>query len=139
LSVPISGIDKVVNVFQGKGRRSNAAPMSALVIIACVVCAIAALGLASLASMDIYLTGFPDSHFTDYDKAAGAPKHTLVWAEWGFVLLFLFLAFSPISTRARAVSSLVALVALVLVAMAQWIGIPCYFITHLGLDNGVGG
>jgi hypothetical protein len=137
--VPICGIDEVVNVFQAKGQRSNAAPMSAVFIIACVCCAIAALGLVSLASMDIYLTGFPDSHFTDYDKAAGAPKRILVWVEWGYVLLFLLLAFLPIGTRARAIGSLVALVALVLVAMVQWIGIPWYFMTHLGLDNGIGG
>jgi hypothetical protein len=104
-----------------------------------VVCAVAALGLASLASMDMYLTGFPDSHLTDYDKAAEAPERVLVWVEWGFVALFLVLAFSPIGTRARTIGSLVALVALVLVAMVQWIGIPWYFMTHLGLDNGIGG
>jgi hypothetical protein len=120
-------------------RRSNAAPMSVLVIIACVVCAVAALGLVYFASMDLYLTGFPDSHFTAYDKAADAPKRILVGVEWGFVLLFLVLAVLPVSTRARTVGSAVALVALVLVAMVQWIGIPWYFITHLGLDNGVGG
>ena len=113
--------------------------MSILVIVACVVCALAALGLVYFASMDIYLTGFPDSHFTDYDKAADVPKRILVGVEWGFVLLFLVLAFLPISTRARAAGSLVALVALVLIATVQWIGIPWYFITHLGLDNGVGG
>jgi hypothetical protein len=135
----IGGIDEMANAFQGKGRRSNAAPMRALVIVACVVCAAAALGLASLASMDMYLTGFPDSHITDYDKAADAPKRILVWVEWGFVVLFLVLAFSPIGTRARTIGSLVTLVALVLVAMVQWIGIPWYFITHLGLDNGIGG
>ena len=113
--------------------------MSILVIVACVGCALAALGLVYFASMDIYLTGFPDSHFTDYDKAADAPKRILVGVEWGFVLLFLVLAFLPISTRARAAGSLVALVTLALIATVQWIGIPWYFITHLGLDNGVGG
>jgi hypothetical protein len=48
---------------------------------------------------------------------------------------------SPCSRSAsgRAVGSLVALVAFVLVAMVQRIGIPWYFITHLGLDNGIGG
>jgi hypothetical protein len=45
----------------------------------------------------------------------------------------------PISTRRRAVGSLVALVALVLIAIVQWVGIPWYFMTHLGLDNGIGG
>jgi hypothetical protein len=130
---------KVVNVLQGKGRRSSGVPMSGLVIIACIVSGVAALGLVYFASMDLYLTGFPDSHFTDYDKAADAPKRILVWVEWGFVLLFLVLASSPISVRARAGGWLVALVALVLMAVVQWLGIPWYFITHLGLDNGVGG
>jgi cell division protein FtsW (lipid II flippase) len=120
-------------------RRANAAPMSALAIIACVVGAIAALGLVYLASMDIYLTGFPDSHLTDYDKAADAPKRILVWVEWGIVLLFLVLAVLPIGARRRAVGWLVALAALVLIAIVQWVGIPWYFITHLGLDNGIGG
>jgi cell division protein FtsW (lipid II flippase) len=137
--VPICGTDEVVNVLQGIGRRSNAAPMSALAIIACVVGALAALGLVYVASMDIYLTGFPDSHFTDYDKAADAPKRILVWVDWGFVLLFLVLTVLPINTRRRTVGSFVALVALVLIAIVQWVGIPWYFITHLGLDNGVGG
>jgi cell division protein FtsW (lipid II flippase) len=104
-----------------------------------LACAIAALGLVMLASWDIYLTGFPDSHLTDYDKAADAPKRILVWVEWGFVVLFLALASLPIGARKRTVGSLVALVALVLVAIVQWFGIPWYFITHLGLDNGIGG
>jgi hypothetical protein len=45
----------------------------------------------------------------------------------------------PIGTRRRAVGWLVALVALILITIVQWVGIPWYFITHLGLDNGIGG
>jgi cell division protein FtsW (lipid II flippase) len=120
-------------------RRSNAAPISALPIIACVICAVGALGLVAFASIDIYLTGFPDSHLTDYDKAAEAPKQILVWVEWGFVPLFLVLAFLPIGTRRRAVGWLVASVTLILITIVQSVGIPWYFITHLGLDNGIGG
>jgi hypothetical protein len=120
-------------------RRSNAAPISALAIIARVICAVGALGLVAFASIDIYLTGFPDSHLTDYDKAAEAPKQILVWVEWGFVPLFLVLAFLPIGTRRRAVGWLVASVALILITIVQSVGIPWYFITHLGLDNGIGG
>jgi hypothetical protein len=104
-----------------------------------MVGAAAALGLVALASIDIYLTGFPDSHLTDYDKAADVPKQVLLGMEWWFVVQFLALAFVRIGTRARAIGSLVALVALVLVALAQWIGVPWYFMTHLGLDNGIGG
>lgn len=122
-----------------EGARPDAAAMRTFMIVACIVCAIAALGSAFLASIDLYLTGFPDSHLTDYDKAAKAPKRLLMWAQWGFVLLFLGLAFAPIRTRTRAIGLLVALVSFVLVALAQWIGIPWYFMTHLGLDNGIGG
>ena len=107
--------------------------------IACVVCAAAALWVASMAAWDIYLIGFPDSHLTDYDKASETPKRILNWVQYGFVLLFLVLAFLPISTRARVAGLLVAVLALVLVTVVQQIGIPWYFLTHLRLDNGIGG
>lgn len=51
--------------------------MRALAIVACVVAAIAALLLSYLAAWDLYLTGFPDGHLTDYDKAVDAPKPIL--------------------------------------------------------------
>jgi hypothetical protein len=113
--------------------------MRALPSVACIVGAIAALWLAVQASWDLALTGFPDSHFTDYDKAVEVPKRSLMWAEFGFVPLFLVLAFSPISTRKRAVGLLVALIVLGLVVLVQLLGVPWYFGTHLGLDNGIGG
>jgi hypothetical protein len=107
--------------------------------VACAVCALAAVLLALMAGSDLYFTGFPDSHLTDYDKAAELPKRVLMWGEWGLVLLFLFLAVWPLSARARTVGMIVGTVGLVTVAAAQWVGIPWYFITHLGLDNGIGG
>src|ERR1700756_4101266 len=81
--------------------RATAAPMRALVIIACVVCAIAALGLAFMTLMDVSMNGFPDGHITDYERATDAPLTILAWVEAGFGLPFLALAFSPIGTRAR--------------------------------------
>ena len=114
-------------------------PMRALAIVACVVGAAAALGLTLLAAGDLSLTGFPDSHLTDYDKAVDAPKRILMWVEFGFAPLFLVLAFSPIGTRARSVGLFAALTALVHVVVVQLVGLPWYFITHLGLDNGIGG
>jgi hypothetical protein len=114
-------------------------PTRALAIFACVVGAVAALCLTLLAGWDLSLTGFPDGHLTDYDKAVDAPKRILMWVEFGFVPLFLVLAFSPIGTRARAVGLFAALSALVLVVVVQLVGLPWYFITHLGLDNGIGG
>jgi hypothetical protein len=136
--VLISGVDEVVKVFQ-REVRSNAAVLRAFAIIVCAVCAVAALFLGVLTSWDLYLTGFPDGHLTDYDKAVEAPKRILMWVEWGFVLVFLVLAFSPIGTRARAVGLHVALIALALVVIVELVGVPWYFGTHLGLDHGIGG
>ncbi len=85
------------------------------------------------------MTGFPDGHLTDYDKAVDTPKRTLMWMELGFVLLFLALAFFRIGTRARAVAMLAALTMSGLVAAVQLFAVPWYFGTHLGLDNGIGG
>lgn len=131
--------ESAVNVSRDNARRSDPAPRRTLTIIGCLVCAVVALGLAFLASVDLYLTGFPDSHLTDYDKAVKEPKRLLMWAEWGLVLVFLGLAFLPIGTRARVIRAVIALVALIVVAIVQWVGIPWYFLDHLGLDNGIGG
>ncbi len=119
--------------------QGNAAPMRALAIVACVVCAIVAVGLAFTTLMGVSLTGFPDGHVTDYGKAVEAPLTILGWTEAGFGLLFLALAFLPIGTRARAVGLLGALIVFVLVAVVAQAGVPWYFGTHLGLDNGIGG
>jgi hypothetical protein len=127
----------VVKVVQREARRSNAALMSALAIIGCVVCAFAALLLAFLAYGDLAMTGFPDSHFTDYDKAAHAPKQILMWVECGFGILFLVLI--GFGARVRAVGLPLALIALVVVAIVERVGMPWYFIDHLRLDNGIGG
>jgi hypothetical protein len=112
---------------------------TALAKVACVVGAAAALLLGYLAFGDLYLTGFPDGHLTDYDNAAASTKRILAWLEFGFVPLFLTLAFAPIGTRVRAAGLFTALFALVLVVGIQLIGVPWYFETHLGLDNGIGG
>jgi hypothetical protein len=113
--------------------------MRALAIIACLVCASAALGLAFTTSMDVSMAGFPDGHVTDYEKAVDAPLTILALMAVGFSFLFLVLAFSPIGARARTVGLLVALIAFVLVGIVAQVGVPWYFGTHLGLDNGIGG
>lgn len=113
--------------------------MSALARVVCVVGAIAALLLSFLASGDLYLTGFPDGHLTDYDMAVDVPKRILMWVESGFVPLFLVLAIFRMSARARTFGLFIALIALILVVAVQQVGLPWYFITHLGLDNGIGG
>ncbi len=113
--------------------------MRAFAKFACVIAAIAALLSSYLASWDLYLTGFPDGHLTDYDKAADVPKRILMWVELGFAPLFLVLAFSPLGIRTRALGLLVALTVLGLVVVVQLFGVPWYFGSHLGLDNGIGG
>jgi hypothetical protein len=113
--------------------------MKLLATVACIVGAVAALLFASQAAGDLYLTGFPDSHFTDYDKAVEVAKRILMWAEFGFVPLFLLLAVPRIRARARAVGPVVAVIVLGLVVVVQLVGVPWYFGTHLGLDNGIGG
>jgi hypothetical protein len=119
--------------------RGNAAPMRALAIIARVVGAIAALGLAFTTRMEVSIDGFPDGYVTDYGKAVDAPLKILAWVEAGFGLVFLALAFAPIGIRARAVGLVVALIAFVLFAIVAQVGVPWYFGTRLGLDNGIGG
>lgn len=113
--------------------------MKTVSIVACVFCAIAAFGLALFMYIDVSTFGFPDGYVTDYQKAADTPLTILTWVEAGFGLLFLALAFSPISTRLRTILWLVALITFVLVATAAQLGVPWYFQVHLDLDNGIGG
>ena len=113
--------------------------MKVLATVACIGGAVAALWFAVQAAGDLYLTGFPDSHSTDYDKAVEVPKRILMWAEFGFLPLFLVVALSRIGARVRAVGPLVALIALGPVVAVQLVGVPWHFGTHLGLDNGIGG
>jgi hypothetical protein len=113
--------------------------MKVVATVACIVGAVAALWFAAQAAGDLYLTGFPDSHYTDYDKAVEQPKRILMWAELGFVPLFILLAVPRIRARTRAAGPVVALIALALVVVVQLVGVPWYFGTHLGLDNGIGG
>lgn len=110
-----------------------------LVVIACVICAGTALGLAVMAYMDVSLFGFPDGYVTDYQEAASTPLRAVMWLEVGLGLVLVALAFAPISTKARLLGLLATAMLLVLVTMAGHVGIPWYFGTHLGLDNGVGG
>ena len=113
--------------------------MKVLARVACVVSAVAALFLSYQAAGDLYLTGFPDGHLTDYDKAVDLPRHILMWAELGFVAVFLALGFFRLSARARVIGLLAALTVFVLVVVVQLVGVPWYFGSHLGLDNGIGG
>ena len=113
--------------------------MRALPTFACTLGLVAALWFALHAAGDLALTGFPDSHFTDYDKAVEVPKRILMWTEFGFVPLFLLLALPRIRERAHALGPVVALIVLGLVVVVQLIGVPWYFGTHLSLDNGIGG
>ncbi|OBK39471.1 hypothetical protein A5658_24360 [Mycobacterium sp. 1245111.1] len=113
--------------------------MRAVATAACVVGALAALWFGWQAYWDLALTGFPDSHFTDYDKAVELPKGILLWIEFGFVPLFLLLGVPRIRARTGVAGPVLALAALGAVVVVQVVGVPWYFGTHLGLDNGIGG
>jgi hypothetical protein len=119
--------------------RAHARMRGLAAIVACVVGAIAALGLAFSTLMEGSMYGFPDGHITDYEKAVDLPLTILAWVEAGFGLLFLALALTRIGTRARTAGVLAAMIAFVLVATIARLGVPWYFGTHLGLDNGIGG
>jgi hypothetical protein len=113
--------------------------MRAFVITACAICAVAAFGLSLWTYTDVSMFGFPDGYVTDYQEAADTPLSIITWLAAGLGLLFLTLAFSPITSRTRLIGWLTALIALALVATAARLGIPWFFGTHLGLDNGIGG
>ncbi len=108
-------------------------------IAACSVCAICAIGLSVITYMDVSMFGFPDSSTTDYQKAAATPLCVLMWLQAGLGMLFLAVAVSRISNRARTTAFVVTLAVFILVAVATRVGVPWYFGTHLGLDNGIGG
>jgi hypothetical protein len=107
--------------------------------ILCAVGALVALVLAFFMSSDLYMIGFPDGHLTDYDKASLTSKQVLERAQFGFSALFVLMALVPIGARARLVACLVTLGGSIMLAVTYWAGVPWYFLTHLGLDNGVGG
>jgi hypothetical protein len=107
--------------------------------VACIAGAAVALCFALQAAGDLALTGFPDSHFSEYDNAVDLPKRILMWTEFGFVPLFVLLALLRIRERALGVGPVAALIGLGLVVEVQLIGVPWYFGTHLGFDNGIGG
>jgi len=113
--------------------------MKPVVRAACVISAIAAFGLSIWTYMDVSMFGFPDGYVTDYQRAAETPLTILAWVSAVLGAIFLALAFSPIRSRVRASAGLAAILALILVATAEYVGVPWYFGTHLGLDNGIGG
>src|SRR5262245_5107870 len=107
--------------------------------ITCVICAVVALGLAFSTLMTVFMFGFPDSYVTDYQEAARGTLTILGWVQGALGVPFAVLAFLPISDGARTVGWLLAVTALVLAAAAAHFGVPWYFGTHLGLDDGIGG
>jgi len=113
--------------------------MKAVVQVACAICALAAFSLSALTYMDVAMFGFPDGYVTDYQQAAETPLTIITWGLAVLGLVFSALAFSPIRSRTRLFGWLAGLMVLILVATTVYVGVPWYFGTHLGLDNGVGG
>lgn len=111
----------------------------ALLVSTCVVCAVAAFGLALWTYTDVSMFGFPDGYLTDYQRAARTPLTVAGWTGAALGLVFLAIAFSSGGVRTRAIAWVVGFVLLAVVAGTALFGVPWYFGTHLGLDNGVGG
>ncbi|KGI69295.1 hypothetical protein MJO55_19750 [Mycolicibacterium rufum] len=109
----------------------------ALLVSACLVSAGASFGLALWIYTDVSMFGFPDGYLTDYQRAARTPLRITGWTGAALGLVFLAVAFRSGDARGRAWA--VAFVVLLLVAAAALVGVPWYFGTHLGLDNGIGG
>lgn len=101
--------------------------------------AAAAIWLAFTTSMDVSMAGFPDGHLTDYGAAVDTPLQVTMWAAVAFAILFLGLTLSPVRSRSGAIGLPVAVLAFVAVAVVAKVGVPWYYGTHLGLDNGAGG
>lgn len=104
-----------------------------------LLCTVAALWLAFTTYMAVSMAGFPDGHVTDYGNAVDGPLRIVMWLAVAFGILFVGLAFSPITPRTRIIGLAVALIVFVAVALLAKVGVPWYYGTHLGLDNGVGG
>jgi hypothetical protein len=104
-----------------------------------LTCAVAAAWLAFTTYQDVSMAGFPDGHVTALADAVDLPLRVVMWMAAGFGVLFVALAFSPMSVRVRTAALLGTVVAFALVAVIALVGIPWYFGTHLGLDNGTGG
>jgi hypothetical protein len=106
---------------------------------ASLVGAVAAAWLAVSTYMDVSMAGFPDGHVTAFGEAVDTPLRIVMWVAVGFLVLFVTLAFSPMGARGRTIGLLGSVIAFVALALIEVAGIPWYFGTHLGLDNGIGG
>lgn len=107
--------------------------------ITALLCVVAALALAFLTYGDVSLAGFPDGHMTDYGKAVDTPLWIVTWVAVGLAVLAVGLTFSPIGPRVRVIGLFTVLAAVAAVAFIAFVGVPWYFGTRLGLDNGIGG
>ena len=107
--------------------------------IICLLGAVAAIWLGFTTSVEVSMAGFPDGHVTEYGAAVDTALQVVMWAAVAFAILFVGLTFSPIRSRSGAIGLPVAVLAFIAVALVAKVGVPWYYGTHLGLDNGVGG
>lgn len=106
-------------------------------IIVPVLFALAALALGSVTLYEVSTFGFPDGHITEYQRAASLPLTMLSCLLVLGASLFLFFSLR----RGKRVGVVVSLIfaALVLLAVTVLLGIPWYFGSYPGLENGAGG
>lgn len=105
--------------------------------VVCLGFALSAFVIGGLTLFDVSAYGFPDGHLTEFQRAASFPLSVLSW-----LLLGVSSVFSGFCLRSRKLGGILALlflVVLVLLVLATLVGVPWYFGSHLGLENGVGG
>lgn len=107
-----------------------------IVSIVSVILALAIIALTLIGFMDISLTGFPDGHITEYEKATRLPRTVLLWMNLALGLYFFRLAFLGLTIRAKVMRLIITVAMLILLLAFTEIAIPWYFVNNLGLDNG---
>jgi hypothetical protein len=85
-----------------------------------------------------YFRGFPDSHFTDYDRAVALPENIVANACLVGGLLLFGLAARGGKLLSGKTLAVFATILLLLIGL-EYFGFNWYFHVHLGLDSGQGG
>ncbi len=106
----------------------------ASIILGLLITATAVLGFWGLS-----MTGFPDGHVTEYEKATELLRTILLWINLALGLYFFRLAIPNLPTRTRVVRMAYVLSMLLFLLAFVEMAMPWYFVDHLGLNDGRGG
>jgi hypothetical protein len=83
------------------------------------------------------LAGFPDGHFTDYEKAVSRPFGWLCWGSTLFSLYFVCLGVPTTSLPGLRLRT--AVFAYIAVIILPAVCVRWYYLYYLQLDSGYGG